>query len=609
MEAYGISSFVYWLGNLLVELVKLTLIAAPLTILWTFTEQFSGTAPDVQLVLIAFFYASSLALCLLIASFATRPGVAALSVVVLTLTSTLLPVVALVGYSAEYINMTRKLQLISCLIPDVALTYALTMMHINKELGDRLITLDNMNMFVLRDVSIYKMVHAMAATLGVCLLLTMYVDKVWPGGEGVPEMPLFFADNIVTLFRSVTVLKMVSVKMYAEHVTVLLGVNGSGKSLILKVMNGLSRPNGGTVYVGSGYDVRQNMWHVRQLLGYCPQTEALLDELSIEENLYFFARLRNMSRHKAASEAQIMLYEFQLFNRRKEVVHRLDYNDRRRLQLAIAMIGWPTAGHTLAESVLAAESSLHMVGSSMNLRLDMQIHGIGAQSSGYKFTILMEEEHDVAELTAFIQRLRPSADLYMEHKRSVVYTIGYPGPTSLIELLRELETNQKQLGITRIGATLGQELRLRVHAEQSEFLVSDAAPSELSRFDMEGRAEASASTLFLCQLDALARKKFASGRRVIGLQASVLVLQLGILGFMVAYLSSEYPFVQMHRLRTGREVFLSLDFDRLSQELHAVVLKVRLVIGALFPVAMSLSPSLRLSCRCRSAYRRPNSCS
>ncbi|XP_075539778.1 phospholipid-transporting ATPase ABCA3-like [Dermacentor variabilis] len=688
MEAYGVSSGVYWLGNLLVELVKLMLIAVSLTFLWSYTELFKGTAANVQLLLLAFFFASSLALCLLIASFATRPGVAALSVVVMTLTTTLLPVVSLVGYSVEYINMTRLLQLLSCLIPDVALTYAFTMMHINKELGGHFITLENMRNFMLRDVSLYKMVHAMVATLGGCLVLTMYVDRVWPGGESLPERPLFFADpdywgikyhlfgstprvrrmcaemyttepvpldlqpfvvvnkltkNIVTLFRSVTVLNTVSIKLYAEHVTVLLGTNGSGKSLILKIVSGLSRPSGGSVYVGSGYDVRQDLWHVRHLLGYCPQTDALLDELSIEENLFFFARLRRMGRRKAASEAQISLYEFQLFNRRKERVRSLNFSDRRRLQLAIAMVGSPayllldepTVGvdletkHSLWEIILKARQrcGILLVTNSIEEaellgdRIAIISHGAVAccgssiylrkrHGSGYRFPMLVDEDSDVAELTAFIQRLRPSAKLYMERRRAVVYTIGYPGTPSLIDLLRELEANQKKLGITRIGVNTAslEDVMLRVHSEQSEFL-SDVAHSTISRLDMQGRTQAVASTLFIRQVDALARKKFASGRRILGAHVALVAAQLIIVASMVAYLSSQYPFVQMHRLGTvgsaldkirvisapkGRAYFLALDFDRLSQEMHAVILKVRLMIGALLPVAMSLSTALRL---------------
>ncbi|KAK8787580.1 hypothetical protein V5799_022642, partial [Amblyomma americanum] len=90
--------------------------------------------------------------------------------------------------------MTRLLQLLSCLIPDVALTYAFTMMFINEEVGGELITSNDLKRFVLLDVTLYKMVHAMMATFGICLLLAMYVDRVWPGGDSVPERALFFTD-------------------------------------------------------------------------------------------------------------------------------------------------------------------------------------------------------------------------------------------------------------------------------------------------------------------------------------------------------------------------------------------------------------------------------
>ncbi|KAK8769522.1 hypothetical protein V5799_014014 [Amblyomma americanum] len=72
MEAYGVSSWVYWMGNLVVELAKLFFITVPTALVWTYTAVFQSTSIDVQLLLITLFFASSLALCLLIASFATR---------------------------------------------------------------------------------------------------------------------------------------------------------------------------------------------------------------------------------------------------------------------------------------------------------------------------------------------------------------------------------------------------------------------------------------------------------------------------------------------------------------------------------------------------------
>ncbi|XP_077508368.1 phospholipid-transporting ATPase ABCA3-like [Amblyomma americanum] len=689
MEAYGVSSWVYWMGNLVVELAKLFFITVPTALVWTYTAVFQSTSIDVQLLLITLFFASSLALCLLIASFATRPGVAALSVVVMTLTSTLLPVVAVVGYSVEYIDMTRLLQLLSCLIPDVALTYAFTMMFINEEVGGELITSNDLKRFVLLDVTLYKMVHAMMATFGICLLLAMYVDRVWPGGDSVPERALFFTDpsfwgvshslfgepktkmpmdaerhvmepvvtakqpflvvhkltkEIKTVLKTVTVLRSVSLKTYSEHVTVLLGSNGSGKSLILKIVAGLTRPNGGTVYVGSGWDIRHDLGSVRQLLGYCPQTSALLDELSVEENLRFFAGLRTLAWRKARSDAQISLYDSQLYNRRREIVRDLNYNDRRRLQLAIALVGSPayllldepTLGvdletkHSMWEMILKArqQSGILLVtnsideaellgdriaiiaqgdvaccGSSLYLR---KRHG-----SGYRFSILMDENSDVTELTAFIQKVHPSAELYMERRRSVVYTVGFPGTKSLIDLLRKLEENQERLGIKRIGVNTAslEDVMLRVRTGESELAVDEQEASATSHVEVHSRSAADSQHLFLCQVDALVRKKLASWRRTWGIQAAMLAVQLCIVGCATAYLSTEYPFAQMGRQRRigsaldreraisapkGRALFLSLDFDRLSQELHAVVLKVRLVVGALVPVAMSLSAALRL---------------
>ncbi|KAK8787584.1 hypothetical protein V5799_022641 [Amblyomma americanum] len=346
-----------------------------------------------------------------------------------------------------------------------------------------------------------------------------------------------FPQEIKTVLKTVTVLRSVSLKTYSEHVTVLLGSNGSGKSLILKIVAGLTRPNGGTVYVGSGWDIRHDLGSVRQLLGYCPQTSALLDELSVEENLRFFAGLRTLAWRKARSDAQISLYDSQLYNRRREIVRDLNYNDRRRLQLAIALVGSP-AVRSSVHSACADTSSLPPRAAKRCQSFTCHPSAMRS-SSGYRFSILMDENSDVTELTAFIQKVHPSAELYMERRRSVVYTVGFPGTKSLIDLLRKLEENQERLGIKRIGVNTAslEDVMLRSFRCSTYRITED--PGELYRRSvLEGQGAISAPK--------------------------------------------------------GRALFLSLDFDRLSQELHAVVLKVRLVVGALVPVAMSLSAALRL---------------
>lgn len=92
----------------------------------------------------------------------------------------------------------------------------------------------------------------------------------------------------IGLLSHKNILDTVSLKMYAEHITVLLGRNGSGKSLILKMITGLARPSEGTVCVG-GWDVGFDLYEVRKRIGFCPQNLALFMELTVEENLTFFS--------------------------------------------------------------------------------------------------------------------------------------------------------------------------------------------------------------------------------------------------------------------------------------------------------------------------------
>src|SRR5262249_37986906 len=64
----------------------------------------------------------------------------------------------------------------------------------------------------------------------------------------------------------------------------LLGPNGSGKTTTINMLSGLSVPTSGTIRV-MGYDVREQIREVRQILGAVPQETALYEELSAWTNL------------------------------------------------------------------------------------------------------------------------------------------------------------------------------------------------------------------------------------------------------------------------------------------------------------------------------------
>ena len=73
----------------------------------------------------------------------------------------------------------------------------------------------------------------------------------------------------------------------------LLGVNGAGKSTTFKSLTREVDPTSGKIQI-SGYDIQSNFDQVRKLIGYCPQENLIFENLSVEEHLNFYARVKGI---------------------------------------------------------------------------------------------------------------------------------------------------------------------------------------------------------------------------------------------------------------------------------------------------------------------------
>lgn len=73
----------------------------------------------------------------------------------------------------------------------------------------------------------------------------------------------------------------------------LLGPNGAGKTTFFSMLTGIYEPSSGEAWVG-GHSIKENIAKVQELVGYCPQFDLLWEELSVEEHLYFYSRLKNV---------------------------------------------------------------------------------------------------------------------------------------------------------------------------------------------------------------------------------------------------------------------------------------------------------------------------
>lgn len=98
-------------------------------------------------------------------------------------------------------------------------------------------------------------------------------------------------------FGSKTAVKDISVNMYEDQITVLLGHNGAGKTTTISMLTGVITPTAGTAYI-NGHNIRTEMWKVRNSLSLCPQNNVLFDELTVEEHLHFFSKLKGVKEVK-----------------------------------------------------------------------------------------------------------------------------------------------------------------------------------------------------------------------------------------------------------------------------------------------------------------------
>ena len=119
-----------------------------------------------------------------------------------------------------------------------------------------------------------------------------------------------------------------------------LGINGAGKTTTLKILSGDEIPTRGTATLG-GCDILTQQIEVRRLLGYCPQFDALLDLLTVREHLELFARIKGVPEALLPGVVGAKLREMDLLPYANKLAGNLSGGNKRKLSVAIALIGDP----------------------------------------------------------------------------------------------------------------------------------------------------------------------------------------------------------------------------------------------------------------------------
>ncbi|XP_063368836.1 cholesterol transporter ABCA5-like [Cydia amplana] len=120
----------------------------------------------------------------------------------------------------------------------------------------------------------------------------------------------------------------------------LLGHNGAGKTTTMKIITAETRPTCGSVMLG-GQSVCDNAASAFQVLGYCPQHDALWKNVTIREHIECYAAIRGVSKSDIPKIVDAYLNGLQIMEHANKNAEECSGGTRRKLSFALAMVGGP----------------------------------------------------------------------------------------------------------------------------------------------------------------------------------------------------------------------------------------------------------------------------
>jgi ABC-2 type transport system ATP-binding protein len=149
--------------------------------------------------------------------------------------------------------------------------------------------------------------------------------------------PVIHTEGLTRYFGDFLAVDHISFEVQAGEVVGYLGPNGSGKTTTIRMLLGLLRPSQGTARV-LGYDISKQAEEIRARAGYMSQKFALYNDLTVAENLAFYAGVYGVSER---SRREAVLAKMGLEKLARARVSDLSTGWRQRLALGIAIVHQP----------------------------------------------------------------------------------------------------------------------------------------------------------------------------------------------------------------------------------------------------------------------------
>ena len=150
------------------------------------------------------------------------------------------------------------------------------------------------------------------------------------------------AESLYKKYKHRMVVNSISIKVAQGEIVGLLGPNGAGKTTTFYMTVGLIEPYDGNVYLDKKDITKAPMYErARAGIGYLPQESSIFRGLTVEDNLMAIAQMLPISKKQRKEKVDALLEDFGLTRLRKQLSTTLSGGERRRCEIARALVNEP----------------------------------------------------------------------------------------------------------------------------------------------------------------------------------------------------------------------------------------------------------------------------
>lgn len=158
--------------------------------------------------------------------------------------------------------------------------------------------------------------------------------------KGFVENPVLIARGLQKFFKENHAIRDVSLELHPAEIYGLVGPDGAGKTTLLRLLCGVLKLSGGTVEI-CGADLEQHPEQARSRLGYLSQRFSLYDDLTVLENLHFFAEMRGLEVDTWQPRSEWVLDFVGLLAFKDRLAGLLSGGMKQKLALAVSLVARP----------------------------------------------------------------------------------------------------------------------------------------------------------------------------------------------------------------------------------------------------------------------------